>query len=74
MMEAFPVSAETSNRQCHSFCVLEFFSSLSRQRETQLLKLPRLIGALVMQTADRNYFYHLLDTHTARVSASGQSN
>jgi diguanylate cyclase (GGDEF)-like protein len=50
---AFPVSYVTPDGRRHSPGVLEFFSSLSRQREAQLPNLSAAIGALIAQTVQR---------------------
>jgi diguanylate cyclase (GGDEF)-like protein len=50
---AFPVAYITADGRRHSPGVLEFFSSLSRQREAQLPNLSVSIGALVAQTVQR---------------------
>lgn len=50
---AFPVSYVTTDGRRHSPGVLEFFSSLSRQREAQLPNLSEAIGALIAQTVQR---------------------
>lgn len=50
---AFPVSYVTADGRRHSPGVLEFFSSLSRQREAQLPNLSAAIGALIAQTVQR---------------------
>jgi len=50
---AFPVSYVTADGRRHSPGVLEFFSSLSRQREAQLPSLSTAIGALIAQTVQR---------------------
>ncbi|MEA5098872.1 MAG: EAL domain-containing protein [Burkholderiaceae bacterium] len=50
---AFPVSYLMADGKRHSPGVLEFFSSLSRQREAQLPNLSAAIGALVAQTVQR---------------------
>ena len=50
---AFPVAYQMADGQRHSPGVLEFFSSLSRQREAQLPNLAIAIGALVAQTVQR---------------------
>lgn len=49
---AFPVS-ETMDGRRHSHGVLEFYSSLPRQREAQLPSLAATIGALIAQTVQR---------------------
>ena len=50
---AFPVAYQMADGQHHSPGVLEFFSSLSRQREAQLPNLSAAIGTLVAQTVQR---------------------
>ena len=50
---AFPVSYVMSDGRRHSPGVLEFCSSLPRQREAQLPNLSKAIGALVAQTVQR---------------------
>ncbi|SFU89726.1 EAL domain-containing protein [Pseudoduganella namucuonensis] len=50
---AFPVSCLNQERQRHPAGVLEFFSTLSRQREAQLPNLALAIGTLVAQTVER---------------------
>jgi len=50
---AFPVSYVTVDGRRHSHGVLEFYSSLSRQREAQLPSLSATIGALIAQTVLR---------------------
>lgn len=50
---AFPVSYVTADGQRHSPGVLEFFSSLFRQREAQLPNLSASIGSLIAQTVQR---------------------
>jgi diguanylate cyclase (GGDEF)-like protein len=50
---AFPVSTSTVDGCRHSHGVLEFYSSLSRQREAQLPSLSITIGALIAQTVQR---------------------
>ena len=50
---AFPVSFVSSDGRRHRHGVLEFYSSLSRQREAQLPSLATTIGALIAQTVQR---------------------
>lgn len=50
---AFPVVYVTPDGQRHSPGVLEFFSSLPRQREAQLPNLSAAIGGLIAQTVQR---------------------
>lgn len=50
---AFPVAYAAANGQRHSPGVLEFFSSLPRQRDAQLPHLSAAIGALIAQTVQR---------------------
>lgn len=50
---AFPVSYVADGGRRHSQGVLEFYSSLSRQREAQLPGLAMTIGALIAQTVQR---------------------
>ncbi|MES2931862.1 MAG: diguanylate cyclase [Pseudomonadota bacterium] len=50
---AFPVTFASADGQRHSPGVLEFFSTMSRQREAQLPALSAAIGALIAQTAQR---------------------
>lgn len=50
---AFPVSYVMPDGRRHSPGVLEFFSSLARQREAQLPSLAGAIGGLVAQTVQR---------------------
>lgn len=50
---AFPVSYVTVDGRRQSHGVLEFYSSLSRQREAQLPGLSSTIGALISQTVER---------------------
>lgn len=49
----FPVTYLSEDGQQHTPGVLEFYSSLSRQREAQLPNLSATIGALIAQTAQR---------------------
>jgi diguanylate cyclase (GGDEF)-like protein len=49
----FPVAYVTADGRRHSPGVLEFFSTLSRQREAQLPNLSASIGALIAQTVQR---------------------
>jgi diguanylate cyclase (GGDEF)-like protein len=60
---AFPVSYVTPDGRRHSPGVLEFFSSLFRQREAQLPNLSASIGSLMAQTVQRleqqEYILHL---------------
>lgn len=51
---AFPVAYQTANGQRHSPGVLEFFSSLPRQREAQLPSISLAIGTLVAEAVQRN--------------------
>jgi len=50
---AFAVSSVTVGGRRHSHGVLEFYSSLSRQREAQLPGLARTVGELIAQTVQR---------------------
>ena len=50
---AFPVSETTADGRRRSHGVLEFYSSVSRQREAQLPSLALTIGALIAQTVQR---------------------
>ncbi|WPC67339.1 bifunctional diguanylate cyclase/phosphodiesterase [Rhodoferax ferrireducens] len=50
---AFAVSSVTLGGRRHSHGVLEFYSSLSRQREAQLPGLAATIGELIAQTVQR---------------------
>lgn len=50
---AFPVSKSTVDGRRHNHGVLEFYSSLARQREAQLPSLSMTIGALIAQTVQR---------------------
>lgn len=50
---AFPIAYSTADGQRHSPGVLEFFSSLPRQRDAQLPLLSAAIGALIAQTVQR---------------------
>lgn len=50
---AFPVAYMMADGTRHSPGVMEFFSSLSRQREAQLPNLSEAIGMLVAQTVQR---------------------
>lgn len=49
----FPVTYVSDNGERHRPGVLEFYSSLARQREAQLPKVSATIGALIAQTAQR---------------------
>ncbi len=50
---AFPVTYAGADGQRHHAGVLEFFSTLSRQREAQLPNLALAVGTLVAQTVER---------------------
>ena len=50
---AFPIAETTADGRRRSHGVLEFYSSLARQREAQLPSLALTIGALIAQTVQR---------------------
>jgi diguanylate cyclase (GGDEF)-like protein len=74
---AFPVSYVTPDGRRHSPGVLEFFSSLFRQREAQLPNLSASIGSLIAQTVQRleqqEYIHHLLEAACTGATASQAS-